>query len=78
MLFDTFDRFAFSGLSLLVLKNETAEGVERDLEVLGAAPDLDERERARRAELLELFRTSTTRDPIEFTTISMSQRRWAT
>ena len=76
-LLEAFDRFPFSGLSLLVLKNHTAEGVERDLEALIAAPEIDAGERARRQELLALFRQSATRDPIEFTALSMSQRRWA-
>lgn len=78
LLLQVFDRFPFSGLSLLVLKNETAEGVERDLATLIAAADIDERERLRRQGLLELFRESTHRDPIEFTTLSMSERRWTT
>lgn len=77
MLFETFDRFAFSGLSLLALKNESAAGVERDLERLIAAPEIDDAERTRRQELLALFRSTATRDPIEFTAISMRQRRWA-
>lgn len=76
MLMETFDRFPFSGLSLLVLKNETAEGVERDLAAVIAAKDIDDRERARRRGLLELYRNSSTRDPIEFTALSMNERRW--
>ena len=75
LLLEIFDRFPFSGLSLLVLKNESHAGVERDLETLIAAADIDDRERARRQGLLELFRQSERRDPIEFTTLSMSERR---
>lgn len=75
MLLDVFDRFPFTGLSLLVLKNEAREGVERDLEALIAAPGLDEPERLRRAELLALYRRSPTLGPIDLTTLSMSQRR---
>lgn len=78
MLIEVFDRFPFSGLSLLVLKNDTEAGVERDLEALIAATDIDERERTRRQGLLTLYRSSERRDPIEFAVQSMSQRRWAT
>ena len=87
LLLEAFDRFPFSGLSLLVLKNETAEEVERDLDALIAAGDIDDRERARRSllplrrslprrSLLALFRQSSGRAPIEFTALSMSERRW--
>ncbi len=75
LLLDVFDRFPFSGLSLLCLRNETREGVERDLEALIDACGVDDRERARRRELLELYRGSPERSAIEFTAISMSQRR---
>lgn len=78
LLLASFDRFPFSGLSLLVLKNETPEGVERDLEILMASAGIDASERERRQELLEMYRQSATRDPIEFTARSMSQRRWTT
>ena len=75
MLLDVFDRFPFTGLSLLVLKNETPDGVVRDLETLIAAPGLDEPERARRTELLALHRGSPTLDPVDLTALSMSRRR---
>jgi hypothetical protein len=78
LLLQVFDRFPFSGLSLLVLKNETVADVERDLGALIAAAGIDDRERTRRQGLLELFRQSEHRDPIEFTTLSMSERRWST
>ena len=77
MLLDVFDRFPFSGLSLLVLKNAEEAGVERDLAELIAAPGIDASERARRQALLELYRQAEHRDPIEFTSLSMSERRWA-
>lgn len=76
LLLEVFDRFPFSGLGLLVLKNEAASGVERDLEALIAAGDIDDAERVRRRELLEQFRRSESRDPVAFTALSMSQRRW--
>ena len=75
LLLDVFDRYPFSGLSLLVLKNDGPEGVERDLEALIAAPGLDAGEHARRRDLLATYRASATRDPIAFTALSMSQRR---
>ncbi len=78
LLMESFDRFPFSGLTLLALKNERSEDVERDLIALIAASDIDDRERARRRALLELFGKSNTRDPIEFTALSMSERRWPT
>ena len=75
MLLETFDRFPFTGLSLLCLRHDDRAGVERDLATLVATEGLDEPERARRRELLALFRRSPTRSPIEFTVLSMSQRR---
>ena len=75
MLLETFDRFPFTGLSLLCLRHPDRGDVERELVGLVAAEGLDEPERARRRELLELFRRSPTKSPIEFTVLSMSQRR---
>ncbi|HEX8691044.1 MAG TPA: hypothetical protein VF746_01280 [Longimicrobium sp.] len=70
-----FDRFPFSGLTLLVLKNHAREEVEADLRRLIDAPGLDEPEAARRRELLRLFQESEVRQPIEFTAMSMEKRR---
>ena len=75
LLLELFDRFPFTGLSLLCLKNDTDAAVEQDLTALAAAPEVDERERARRQELLALYRRTEPRSAIEFTTLSMSQRR---
>jgi hypothetical protein len=75
LLLELFDRFPFTGLSLLSLRNESHAGVEEDLRTLIGAPGLDEQERGRRRALLELFRQSPTSNPIEFTVVSMSQRR---
>lgn len=77
MLMDAFDRFPFSGLSLVVLKHDAAAAVEADLAALIARDGIDEAERARRRGLLELYRESPNRDPIEFTVRSLSERRWA-
>jgi len=74
-LLENFERFPFTGLTLLCLKNETSDEVEADLERLIAAHDADESEVERRKDLLQLFKSSTTREPIEFTGYSMKRRR---
>jgi hypothetical protein len=70
-----FDRFPFSGLTLLILKNQDREEVEADLRRLIDAPGLDEPEVARRRDLLRLFQSSEGHQPIEFTAMSMEKRR---
>lgn len=75
LLFETFDRFPFSGLSLLCLKHDGRPGVEQDLQELIGVPGLDETEAQRRRELLALFRSSQPRDPIEYTALTMQRRR---
>jgi hypothetical protein len=70
-----FDRFPFSGLTLLVLKNQTRAEVEADLRRLIDAPGMDEPEVERRRELLRLFQGSEGHQPIEFTAMSMEKRR---
>jgi hypothetical protein len=74
-LVENFDRFPFSGLTMLVLKNETRAEVEAELLGLGEVPGLDPVERQRRADLLQMYRTSENREPIEFTALSMQKRR---
>jgi hypothetical protein len=74
-LLENFERFPFTGLTLLCLKNETRGQVEADLKHLIEAPDVDPAEVERRKELLQLFQSSTTREPIEFTSYSMKRRR---
>src|ERR1041385_5011106 len=74
-LLDNFERFTFTGLTLLCLKNDTREQVEADLQRLIAATDVDARETERRRELLQLYRNSEVRAPIEFTSYSMKRRR---
>src|SRR6185503_19786435 len=74
-LLENFERFPFTGLTLLCLKNETREQVEADLRQLVEAADVDEAEIDRRKELLELYRRSSIREPIEFTAYSMKRRR---
>ena len=74
-LLENFERFPFTGLTLLCLKNETRDQVEADLHHLLEAPDADDAEVERRKDLLQLFQSSETREPIEFTSYSMKRRR---
>ena len=74
-LLENFERFPFTGLTLLSLKNETKEQVEADLRWLIDAPNVDESEIERRRELLQLYRNGEVREPIEFTAYSMKRRR---
>jgi hypothetical protein len=74
-LLENFERFPFTGLTLLCLKNETRDQVEADLQLLVAAPDVDDSEIERRKELLQLYRSDEVREPIEFTSYSMKRRR---
>jgi hypothetical protein len=70
-----FDRFPFTGLTLLMLQHESAEQVQADLRRLVDAPGLDAPEAARRRDLLALYQEAPDRAPIEFTTFSMERRR---
>lgn len=72
---ETFDRFPFSGVSMLWLMTGGRDGAISELERLAAAPGLDESERARRAGLLEMVVASDSGDPLHFTTLNMQQRR---
>src|ERR1044072_6371410 len=74
-LLENFERFPFTGLTLLCLKNETKEQIEADLQLLIEAPDIDATEIERRKELLQLYRSGDVREPIEFTSYSMKRRR---
>ena len=74
-LLENFERFPFTGLTLLCLKNETRDQVESDLRQLVEAPGVDATEIARRKALLQLYQSDGTREPIEFTTYSMQRRR---
>ena len=70
-----FERFPFTGLTLLCLKNGTRAEVEADLQYLIDADDVDDSEIERRKALLQLYRTMEVREPIEFTSYSMKRRR---
>lgn len=74
-LLENFERFPFTGLTLLSLKNETRDQVEADLQRLIQAPEVDDSEIERRRELLQLYRSGEVREPIEFTAYSMKRRR---
>ncbi|HEU0013571.1 MAG TPA: hypothetical protein VFQ45_07790 [Longimicrobium sp.] len=75
VLVETFERFPFTGLSLLCLKNQDPAGVEADLARLAAAEGIDAAEAERRRELLRIYREHPGRAPLEFTALSMRQRR---
>lgn len=70
-----FDRFPFSGLTMLCLKNEDRAEVEADLHRLIEAPGVDAPEVERRRELLREYQGSEVGAAIEFTTASMQRRR---
>ena len=74
-LLENFERFPFTGLTLLCLKNETRDDVESDLRQLATRPDIDDVEVDRRKNLLELFLNGPPMEPIEFTAYSMKRRR---
>ena len=75
VLFDTFDRFPFTGLSLLFFKNETRADVEADLTRLANEEGLDDAEAARRRELLAILKESEARSPLDYAMITMQRRR---
>jgi hypothetical protein len=74
-LVENFDRFPFSGLTMLCLMNETRKDVEAQLRRLIDAPGVDAPEVERRRGLLELFTRSPDLQPLEFTALSMARRR---
>ena len=74
-LLENFERFPFTGLTLLCLKNETRDEVEADLRHLIAECDVDDFEIERRKKLLELYRRDDVLEPIEYTAYSMKRRR---
>jgi hypothetical protein len=74
-LLENFERFPFTGLTLLCLKDETREEVEADLLHLVADTNVDETEIERRKALLDLYRNGEVREPMEYTAYSMKRRR---
>jgi hypothetical protein len=70
-----FERFPFSGLTLLAFGAETREDVAAQLRALSEDPALDAREATRRRELLALWEKNPGNDPIDFVGINMERRR---
>jgi hypothetical protein len=70
-----FDRFPFSGLTLLALGSDDRGQVAAGLRALANDPTIDPKEAARRLELLELWTSQENTDPIEFVGINMERRR---
>lgn len=75
VLFDTFDRFPFTGLSLLCFQNESSAAVEADLNKLIGVAGVDEAEAGRRRELLDIYRTAKAQSPIDYAVLTMRRRR---
>ena len=74
-LLENFDRFQLAGLALVCLKNNTKAEVERDLSMMLAAPDMDEKERARRERLLNYLRDTDQVDAFELAKCSLEHAR---
>ena len=75
LLMETFDRFPFTGLSLLCFKSDSHGDVVADLKTLINAAGLDAEEANRLGELLGIFETSQAENPIDYTVLSMQRRR---
>jgi hypothetical protein len=74
-LFDGFERFPISGLTLLCLKNPTAGEVEDDLRGLIERAAGDAPERQRREHLLALFRRAGHSEALAFTRYNLDKAR---
>lgn len=72
-LFESFDRYPLTGLTLLMLKSDARTEVEADLRHLITAAGDDERERRRREGLLRLFKTKEHTAAIQFTKYTMEK-----
>lgn len=72
---ENFERFPFTGLTILCFKSESNEEVESDLRRLIDAPGIDHAEMERRVELLRILRSGEVASPMEFTALSMQRRR---
>jgi hypothetical protein len=72
---ENFDRFPFSGLTLLCFQHGDRAVVEAELRRLVDEPGLDEPEAERRRELLQVYLEDETLEPMEYTTYSMARRR---
>ncbi|HEX8361922.1 MAG TPA: hypothetical protein VF613_17515 [Longimicrobium sp.] len=74
-LLENFDRFPFTGLTLLSLQHGDRARVEAELRRLIDAPGLDEPEAKRRRQLLEMYLGDENSEPMAFTAYSMQRRR---
>ena len=72
---ENFDRFPFTGLTLLCFQHETRDEVEAELRRLIDFPGVDAPEVERRRALLEMFRSTEHGTAMEYTARSMEQRR---
>ncbi len=70
-----FDRFPFTGLTLLLLQHGDRAPVEAELRRLMDVPGLDAPEAERRRELLELYQGDRESEAMAFTAYSMQRRR---
>ena len=70
-----FERFPFSGLTLVAFGGETHEQVAAELRALAEDASLDAKEATRRRELLALWESHRGTDPIDFVGINMERRR---
>jgi hypothetical protein len=75
LLVEMFDRFPFTGLSLLALMNYEPADVDAQLSALIQQAGLDVAEIARRKELLQLYRERPAPNPIDYTMFTMQRRR---
>lgn len=74
-LLEHFERFPYSGLTLLCLKNHTRAEVEADLHQLISTSGIGDAEKQRRQELLQMFQDGKSAKAVDFTKYTMEQRR---
>jgi hypothetical protein len=75
LLLDDFDRFPFTGLTLLAFQHDNRADVEAALQGLIEVNGLDEPEKTRRRALLRIYQESQDKSPLDFTTLTMQRRR---
>lgn len=72
---ETFDRFPFTGASMLWLMTGSRGGAVAELERLIGTDGIDDAERTRRAALLAMVLADDSDDPLHFTVLNMQKRR---
>ena len=77
-LFEYFDRFPITGMTLLCLRSDDGAEIEADLRRLIAAVDHDAAERDRRQQLLQLFRRAGPGAALDFTRYNLDKARGQT